>query len=108
MSEKAEWEAVVTETFWLGPTYEFRSGEWVLTAGIHGETGRLEWLLRHIEGGIETVSHSFGLEEHASLSDLNVVLDDLPSDIRADLVTQVSEQADPQLLSPENDNEGLA
>jgi hypothetical protein len=85
----------VTEPFWLGPTYEFRSGEWTLTAGIHGETGRLEWLLRRSEGGVETVSHS-------------LVLDDLPEDVRADLVSQVSGQTDPQLLSNENENEGLA
>jgi hypothetical protein len=98
----------VTEPFWLGPTYEFRSGDWTLTAGIHGETGRLEWLLRRSEGGVETVSHSFALEPHASLSDLSLVLDDLPEDVRADLVSQVSGQTDPQLLSNENENEGLA
>jgi hypothetical protein len=98
----------VTEPFWLGPTYEFRSGDWTLTAGIHGETGRLEWLLRRSEGGVETVSHSFALEPHASLSDLRLVLDDLPDDVQADLVSQVSGQTDPQLLSNENENEGLA
>jgi len=98
----------VTEPFWLGPTYEFRSGDWTLTAGIHGETGRLEWLLGRSEGGVETVSHSFALEPHASLSDLSLVLDDLPEDVRADLVSQVSGQTDPQLLSNENENEGLA
>ena len=98
----------MTEPFWLGPTYEFRSGDWTLTAGIHGESGRLEWLLRRGEGGVETVSHSFALEPHASLSDLSLVLDDLPEDVRADLVSQVSGQTDPQLLSNENENEGLA
>jgi hypothetical protein len=98
----------VTEPFWLGPTYEFRSGDWTLTAGIHGETGRLEWLLRRSEAGVETVSHSFALEPHASLSDLSLVLDDLPEDVQADLVSQVSGQTDPQLLSNENENEGLA
>jgi hypothetical protein len=108
MSLRSEERYVVTETFWLGPTYEFRAGDWILTAGIHGETGRLEWLLRHIEGGIETVSHSFALEPHASLSDLSDVLDDLRSDIRNDLLTQVTEQTDPQLLSGETESEGLA
>jgi hypothetical protein len=98
----------VTEPFWLGPTYEFRSGDWTLTAGIHGETGRLEWLLRRSEAGVETLSHSFALEPHASLSDLSLVLDDLPEDVQADLVSQVSGQTDPQLLSNENENEGLA
>jgi hypothetical protein len=98
----------VTEAFWLGPTYEFRSEDWILTAGIHGETGRLEWLLRRTEGGVETVSHSFALEPHASLSDLSAVLDDLPDEVRADLLAQVSEQSDPQLLSNENESEGLA
>jgi hypothetical protein len=98
----------VTEPFWLGPTYEFRSGDWVLTAGIHGETGRLEWLLRRTEGGVETVSHSFALEPHASLSDLSLVLDDLPPEIRSDLLAQVSEQSDPELLSAESDSGGLA
>jgi hypothetical protein len=98
----------VTEPFWLGPTYEFRSGEWFLTAGIHGESGRLEWLLRRTEAGTETVSHSFALEPHASLADLGLVLDDLPADVRADLLAQVSEQSDPELLSEEDENEGLA
>jgi hypothetical protein len=98
----------VTEAFWLGPTYEFRAGDWTLTAGIHGETGRLEWLLRRIQDGTETVSHSFALEPHASVSDLDLVLDDLPPDLRADLVRQVRDQSDPQLLSAENENEGLA
>jgi hypothetical protein len=98
----------VPEPFWLGPTYEFRSGDWTLTAGIHGETGRLEWLLRHIEGGVETVSHSFALEPHASLSDLKLVLDDLSMDVANDLAAQVSEQSDPQLLSSEIDGGGLA
>lgn len=98
----------MTEPFWLGPTYEFRSQDWILTAGIHGETGRLEWLLRRTEGGIETVSHSFALEPHAGLSELSLVLDDLPADVRADLVAQVSEQSDPKLLSNENESEGLA
>ena len=98
----------MTEPFWLGPTYEFRAEDWTLTAGIHGETGRLEWLLRRTEGGVETVSHSFALEPHASLSDLSLVLDDLPEEIRADLLAQVSEQTDPQLLSGENQSEGLA
>jgi hypothetical protein len=98
----------VTEPFWRGPTYEFRSGDWILTAGIHGETGRLEWLLRHMEGGVETVSHSFALEPHASLSDLKLVLDDLSVDVANDLAAQVTEQSDPQLLSSETDSEGLA
>jgi len=98
----------VTEPFWLGPTYEFRSGDWILMAGIHGETGRLEWLLRHIEGGVETVSHSFALEPHASLSDLKLVLDDLSTDVAADLAAQVSEQSDPRLLSSETGGGGLA
>jgi hypothetical protein len=98
----------VTESFWLGPTYEFRSADWSLTAGIHGETGRLEWLLRCVENGTETVSHSFALEPHASLADLQLVLDDLPSEVRVDLVRQVSQQSDPQLLSAENESEGLA
>ena len=98
----------MTEPFWLGPTYEFRSGDWILMAGIHGETGRLEWLLRHIEGGVETVSHSFALEPHASLSDLKLVLDDLSTDVAADLAAQVSEQSDPQLLSSETGGGGLA
>jgi len=98
----------VTEPFWLGPTYEFCSGDWILTAGVHGETGRLEWLLRHIEGGVETVSHSFALEPHASLSDLELVLDDLSPDVRDDLTAQVSEQSDPQLLSSETASGGLA
>jgi hypothetical protein len=98
----------VTESFWLGPTYEFRSGDWSLTAGIHGETGRLEWLLRCVENGTETVSHSFALEPHASLADLQLVLDDLPPEVRVDLVRQVSQQSDPQLLSAENESEGLA
>jgi hypothetical protein len=98
----------VTETFWLGPTYEFQSGEWILTAGIHGETGRLEWLLRRIEGGVETVSHSFALEPHASSSDLSDVLGDLPTDTRDDLLAQVNAQSDPQLLSSESESEGLA
>ena len=98
----------MTEPFWLGPTYEFRSGDWILTAGVHGETGRLEWLLRLVEGGVETVSHSFALEPHASLSDLKLVLDDLSVDVRDDLAAQVSEQCDPQLLSSETANGGLA
>ncbi len=98
----------MTEAFWLGPTYEFRSGDWILTAGIHGENGRLEWLLRRIEGGIETVSHSFALEPHASFSDLSDVLDDLPPEVRSDLLSQVRGQSDPQLLSAENESEGLA
>jgi hypothetical protein len=98
----------VTEAFWLGPTYEFHAGDWILTAGIHGETGRLEWLLRCIENGTETVSHSFALEPHASVSDLDLVLDDLPAELRADLVRQVSQQSDPQLLSGEDESEGLA
>ena len=97
----------MTEPFWLGPTYEFRSGDWILTAGIHGESGRLEWLLRHIESGVETVSHSFGLEPHASLSDLKLVLDDLPADVRDDLVAQASEQSDPRLFASGSDG-GLA
>ncbi len=98
----------MTEPFWLGPTYEFRSGDWYLPAGIHGETGRLEWLLRRTEGGVETVSHSFALEPHASLSDLSLVLDDLPAEVQVDLLAQVSEQSDPVLLSAENDSGGLA
>jgi hypothetical protein len=98
----------VTEPFWLGPTYEFRSGDWILTAGIHGETGRLEWLLRRVEGGVETVSHSFALEPHASLSDLRLVLDDLSTEVADDLAAQVSEQSDPQLLSGETGGGGLA
>ena len=98
----------MTEPFWLGPTYQFRSGDWTLTAGIHRETGRLEWLLLRIEGGVETVSHSFALEPHASLSDLKTVLDDLSADVRDDLVAQVSEQSDPHLLSSETGSGGLA
>ena len=98
----------VTEPFWLGPTYEFRSGDWILMAGIHGETGRLEWLLRRVENGVETVSHSFALEPHASLSDLKLVLDDLSVDVRDDLAAQVSDQSDPQLLSSETGSGGLA
>jgi len=98
----------VTEPFWLGPTYEFTSAGWVLTAGIHGETGRLEWLLRHLEAGDETVSHSFALEPHASASDLEVALDDLPEEIRADLIAQVNAQRDPELLASEDGSGGLA
>jgi hypothetical protein len=98
----------VTEPFWLGPTYEFASSDWTLTAGIHGETGRLEWLLRRVEGGAETVSHSFALEAHGSLADLDAALDDLPDEVRADLLNQVARQSDPQLLSAENQSEGLA
>lgn len=98
----------MTEAFWLGPTYEFRAGDWTLTAGIHGESGRLEWLLRCIEDGTETVSHSFALEQHASAADLDVALGDLPVDVRADLVRQVNRQSDPHLLSREDESEGLA
>jgi hypothetical protein len=54
------------------------------------------------------VSHSFALEPHADLAELSLVLDDLPEDVRADLVHQVSEQSDPQLLSSEDESEGLA
>jgi hypothetical protein len=97
----------VTEPFWLGPTYEFRSGDWILTAGVHGETGRLEWLLSQVEGGIET-SHSFVLEPHAGPAELELLLGALPAEQRDDLVAQVTAQSDPQLLSSESDSKGLA
>ena len=98
----------MTEPFWLGPTYEFRSADWILVAGIHGETGRLEWLLRHVEAGVETVSHSFALEPHANVSDLRLALGDLPGEVVDNLVAQVLQQSDPQLLSGDTDGGGLA
>jgi hypothetical protein len=98
----------VSESFWLGPTYEFFSGEWCLKAGIHAESGRLEWLLTRTEGGVETVSHSFALEPHATRIDLEELLDELPEGTTADLVAQVEGQLEPRLLSDVSGSEGLA
>ena len=90
----------MSEQFWLGPTYEFSSGPWSLTAGVPAEEGgRLEWLLRRTEDGKETLSHSFMLEPHATREDLEVALGDLPATAMLDLVDQAAAQVNPRLLS---------
>jgi len=93
---------------WLGPTYEFRSGEWTLVAGIPIEEGRLEWILQRRENGAETTSHSFVLEPHGTKHELALLLGELPPATVADLVAQVALQTDPRLLSDEGSDEGLA
>ena len=96
------------DSYWLGPTYEFRAGEWTLLAGIPVEGGRLEWLLRHVQNGDEVFSHSFVLDPHATAEDLESALADLPTEVSAALIRGVSEQSDPVLLSHDGDEAGLA
>jgi len=93
--------------YWLGPTYSFTADDWRLEAGVSRESGRLEWLLHHIEDGVETVSHSFDLEPHAIRQDLVDSLGDLPEGVAASLVDQVMSQDDPRLLSHEGTTDGL-
>lgn len=93
--------------YWLGPTYSFTASDWRLEAGIVRETGRLEWLLHHTEGGVETLSHSFGLEHQAVRQDLVDSLGDLPVDVADSLVDQVMAQDDPRLLAHEGETDGL-
>jgi hypothetical protein len=97
----------MTEQFWLGPTYQFHSGQWLLSAGVPAEEGRLEWLLRRVEEGVETVSHSFVLDPGASGDDLRLALGDLPPEVMTDLVDQANAQTDPRLLLHHGDS-GLA
>jgi len=99
----------VPDQVWLGPTYEFRSGQWSLSAGIPADGGRLQWLLRQVGVGEQDVSHSFILEPHATRDDLAAVLDDLPAAVKSDLIDQVDSQTDPRLLSSETEaTDGLA
>lgn len=97
----------MSQQYWLGPTYEFRSKEWTLKAGIPAEEGRLEWLLGRTENGEETLSHSFVLDPGAGREDLEAALAELPSAVQSDLVAQVAAQMDPRLLA-NGQEEGLA
>lgn len=94
---------VVDNAYWLGPTYEFRAGEWLLLAGIPIEQGRLEWLLRRLPEGMERSSHSFVLDPGATREDLESALAELPDELRRDLLDQV-DRNEPRLLS--TDDEG--
>jgi len=95
------------DSYWLGPTYSFATEHWRLEAGIGRESGRLEWLLHHTENGVETLSHSFALEHHATRQDLVDSLGDLPESVATSLVDQVMAQEDPRLLSHEGMTDGL-
>lgn len=97
----------MSDQFWLGPTYEFHSGEWILTAGIPAGESRLEWLLERDENGKTVVSHSFVLDPGATREDLESALADLSEPHRSDLVNQAMSQSDPRLLATDQEA-GLA
>ncbi|HVB05193.1 MAG TPA: hypothetical protein VNF07_02960 [Acidimicrobiales bacterium] len=96
------------DSYWLGPTYEFHAGPWLLTAGIPVEEGRLEWMLSHLPDGVADSSRSFVLDPHATRDDLEAALADLAPDVVRELVERVMEQSEPSLLSREGGDEGLA
>lgn len=98
---------MMDDSYWRGPTYSFSAGSWRLDAGIGRESGRLEWLLHHLEGGTETLSHSFVLEHQAIRQDLVDTLGDLPPEVASSLVDQVMAQEDPRLLAHEGAEDGL-